>query len=92
MRKSCSREMIQTQCTCADVDVRRTHISISARALDMNHFSQDLRIYEPIIHTLQLNFLFSDWLFSKYAECIKNVHCSLYLEFCDCTLLQVARP
>ena len=29
------------------------------------------------IHTLQLNFLFSDWLFSKYAECIENVHCTL---------------
>ena len=29
-----------------------------------------------IIHTRQLNFLFSDWLFSKYAECIKNVHCT----------------
>ena len=28
------------------------------------------------IHTLQLNFLFSDWLFSKYAECIENVHCT----------------
>ena len=28
------------------------------------------------IHTLQLNFLFSDWLFSKYAECIENVHCA----------------
>ena len=27
------------------------------------------------IHTLQLNFLFSDWL-SKYAECIENVHCT----------------
>ena len=24
------------------------------------------------IHTLQLNFLFSDWLFSKYVECIEN--------------------
>ena len=28
------------------------------------------------IHTLQLNFLLSDWLFSKYAECIENVHCT----------------
>ena len=28
------------------------------------------------IHTLQLNFWFSDWLFSKYAECIENVHCT----------------
>ena len=28
------------------------------------------------IHTLQLNILFSDWLFSKYAECIENVHCT----------------
>ena len=28
------------------------------------------------IHTLQLNFLSSDWLFSKYAECIENVHCT----------------
>ena len=27
-------------------------------------------------HTLQLNFLLSDWLFSKYAECIENVHCT----------------
>ena len=27
------------------------------------------------IHTLQLNFLFPDWLFSKYAESIENVHC-----------------
>ena len=27
------------------------------------------------IHTLQLNFLLSDWLFSKYEECIENVHC-----------------
>ena len=24
------------------------------------------------IHTLQLNFLFSDWLFNKYVECIEN--------------------
>ena len=29
-----------------------------------------------LIHTLELNFLFSDWLFSKYAECIENVHCT----------------
>ena len=29
-----------------------------------------------LIHTLQLNFLFSDWLFRKYAECIENVHCT----------------
>ena len=28
------------------------------------------------IHTLQLNVLFSDRLFSKYAECIENVHCT----------------
>ena len=28
------------------------------------------------IHTLQLNFLFSDWLFSKYEKCIENVHCT----------------
>ena len=28
------------------------------------------------IHTLQLNFLFSDWLFNKYAECFENVHCA----------------
>ena len=28
------------------------------------------------IHTLQLNFLFSDWLFRKYAECFENVHCT----------------
>ena len=26
------------------------------------------------IHILQLNFLFFDWLFCKYAECIENVH------------------
>ena len=24
------------------------------------------------IHTLPLNFLFSDWLVSKYTECIEN--------------------
>ena len=29
-----------------------------------------------LIHTLQLDFLFSDWLFSKYAECIENVYCT----------------
>ena len=29
-----------------------------------------------IIHTRQLNFLFSDWLFSKYAERMENVHCT----------------
>ena len=28
------------------------------------------------IHTLQLNFLFSDWLLSKYTECIENFHCT----------------
>ena len=28
------------------------------------------------IHTLQLNFLVYDWLFSKYAECIENIHCT----------------
>ena len=28
------------------------------------------------LHTLQLNFLLTDWLFSKYAECIENVHCT----------------
>ena len=28
------------------------------------------------IHTLPLNFLLSDWLLSKYAECIENVHCT----------------
>ena len=27
------------------------------------------------IHS-QLNFLFSDWVYSKYAECIENVHCT----------------
>ena len=31
---------------------------------------------EVKIHTLQLNLLLSDWLFSKYAECIENVHCT----------------
>ena len=31
-----------------------------------------------IIHTLQLNFLFSDWFFSKYAECIEYVQCTLH--------------
>ena len=30
-----------------------------------------------VIHTLLLIFLFSDWFFSKYAECIENVHCTL---------------
>ena len=30
-----------------------------------------------IIHTLQLNFLFSDWFFSKYVECIENVQYTL---------------
>ena len=29
------------------------------------------------VHTLQLNFFFYDWLFSKYAEYIENVHCTL---------------
>ena len=29
------------------------------------------------IHTLQLNFLFSDWLLSKNTECIENVYCTL---------------
>ena len=29
-----------------------------------------------VIQTRQLNFLFSDWLFSKCAECIENVHCT----------------
>ena len=29
-----------------------------------------------LIHTPQLNFLFSDWLFSKYAECVENAHCT----------------
>ena len=29
-----------------------------------------------VIHTLQLNFLLSDWLFIKYAEYIENVHCT----------------
>ena len=29
-----------------------------------------------VIHTLQLNVLFSDWLFSKHAQCIENVHCT----------------
>ena len=24
----------------------------------------------------KLDFLFSDWLFSKYTECIENVHCT----------------
>ena len=27
------------------------------------------------IHTLLLDFLFSDWLVIKYAECIENVKC-----------------
>ena len=27
-------------------------------------------------HTLQLNFLSSDWIFSKYGECIENVYCT----------------
>ena len=30
------------------------------------------------IHTLQLNFLFSDWLFGKYAECIEGFHVTSY--------------
>ena len=33
-------------------------------------------MYWKYIHTRQLNFSFSDWLFSKYAECIENVHCT----------------
>ena len=28
------------------------------------------------IHTLQLGYLLSDWLFSKYAECMENVQCT----------------
>ena len=44
------------------------------------HFSVRLYVvhHESLvkIHTLQLNFLFSDWFFSKYAECIENVHCT----------------
>ena len=28
------------------------------------------------IHTLHLNFLLSDWLFNKHAECIENVYCT----------------
>ena len=28
------------------------------------------------VHTLQVDFLFSDWLFSEYAESIENVHCT----------------
>ena len=31
------------------------------------------------IHTLQLSFWFSDWLFSKYAEWIENVHCTPHI-------------
>ena len=46
------------------------------------------------IHTRQLNFLFSDWLFSKYAECIENVHCTprtaprLRLGLCEVLLVR----
>ena len=29
-----------------------------------------------MIHTFQLNFLSSDWLFSKSVECIDNVYCT----------------
>ena len=36
------------------------------------------------ILTLQLDFLFSDWLSSKYAECIENVHCILHLDCARC--------
>ena len=28
------------------------------------------------IHTLQFSFSFSDWFFSKYTQCIENVHCT----------------
>ena len=43
----------------------------------MNTAHLDLHNYALIlIHTLQLNFLFSDWLLSKYAECVENVHCT----------------
>ena len=30
------------------------------------------------IHTLQLDFLFSDWFCFKYAECIENAKCTVY--------------
>ena len=28
-------------------------------------------------HTLQLDFLFFDWLFINYTECIENIQCTL---------------
>ena len=48
----------------------KTHLQNKYNCYD---FDQSHLIH---IHTLQLNFLLSDWLFSKYAECIENVHCT----------------
>ena len=43
----------------------------------MNNESTKIRrILLMEIHTRLLNFSFSDWFFSKYAEYIENVHCT----------------
>ena len=49
------------------------HFCVFLSDLEQN---DDLQFPWFIIHTLQLNFLFSDLLFSKYVDCIKNVHCT----------------
>ena len=41
--------------------------------------------YLVYIHTLQLNFLISDWLFRKYSECIENVQCTLRTDYARCS-------
>ena len=70
-------EMRQIQSTRTDFDVsnaRGSQSQVHWTSIQI-HIRQKKLNYLMMFHTLQLNFLFSDWLFSKYAECIENFHC-----------------
>ena len=53
--------------------LKKVEIRILINILNFNLVELNLLI---LIHTLQLNFMFSDWLFGNYAECIENVQCN----------------
>ena len=65
-----------SSCTAVGTLVLSTNAQLpNILLLPSNFLLQQHRVYHTllIIHTLLLNFFFSDWLMCKYAECIENV-------------------
>ena len=57
-------------------DIMHVLASLENMRVSKKTRSKRWRVGRGRIHTLQFNFLFSDWLFSKYAECIEYVYCT----------------